>query len=1262
MTSAQWDRVKAITADALDLPVLDAYPFVLQASKDDSQEVRDEVVRLLACAAMSDHSILSEPPWIGQEPFHNDFDANLASREPLVFPDRFSVVRELGRGSMGLVFEAIDLERKLVVALKAMPVVSATRWNSVKQEFRALAGLSHPNLVCLYDFIRSDKCCFLSMELIRGNHFPRGEQRCDYERLHRLIVQAVAGISAIHTGGRLHGDLKPANVLVTDADRVVIVDFGLAAEIRGRQGPGRYAVVGGTPRYMAPEMLEGGAAECSDWFALGRMVADAVEHAASDVPKYVNHLCDRLLDPNPDRRAGHQEISEILAGTTSVSRIHAARPLQRIELIGRARELALIDQAYRRSRSNTHAGAVAVLVSGASGYGKSLLIDRFLERLTASSDDVVTFRSRCYRQESGPYKALDDIVVELCRYVSSLPADQAEDILPKGGRALAALFPGLQPPAAGASEPPEPESCSDPTESRRRAFRLIRRSFEKASKRFPMVLWLDDLQWMDHESADVLADVLAEPNLRILLICSFRRSGTSKEPQPLQKLLNLPAVLSDSTVDIRLDQLAASEAVSLAMQVLPHGSVPNPGEFAKQIARESGGVPFLVLELARSAEFSGSLSIEELVGNRMALLDGDTRKFLMASAIAGRPIPQEFAFSAAGLDRLEPTVLIQLSFAGLLRVDGSQATDTVEPSHDRIRQAICSRIVPEEAVEIHRKLAIAMEHSSRGDAETTAVHFEACGEMDRAGRHYASAGDRASRAFAFHRAGRLFQKAIELCRSAPEERAALEIKAAEAFSNDGRSREASDYYRAAAAKSPPARAGYLDALSAYHLCITGDIDEGRSRFQDLLRKIPKRIHGRRELALGAIAIQNLVLHFAKLPQAKASTAEELSNVDVVWLAAAGVGTSDLLGGFELMTYNCLQALRAGEPTRVIRALAFHAAFASMAGGAQSGLAIKHLALCEGLSRQLGDPPHARAVLMLTKAIRSYNLGFWTEALEQYESAERVLIEECRGLNWELAFARAGKMWSLVSCGAVQRLHEEAVEIIATAQSRGDLATAVNVGSMPLPYALIVLRDEPALARDTANHWLKRWTKAGYGLQHACHFLLTAWSFLYEERIEDAFQLLQTEWGAVRKSGILGLPSSAALFWETRARIMIALAARRQGFVRLKLLYGAKSIARRLDRGTAIHASAYSGQVRAALQAANGDRMGAAVFLERSLEDFRRCGMALNILAVLHQLETYPGNNPPGQYADEAGMIIDRQKVANPKAVFRMHGSIPAVKN
>ena len=194
------------------------------------------------------------------------------------FAERFRIIRPLGRGGMGMVYEALDRNRGARIALKTLQHVSADGLLRFKNEFRAVQDVQHPNLVTLGELIEDCGQWWLTMELVDGVEFlahVRPGGALDDTRLRAALVQLTSALQALHAGGLVHCDVKPRNVLVTSAGRVVLLDFGLVAHVDQSDSN-----VVGTPAYLAPEQgLLQEVGPPADWYGVGALLYEALTGA-----------------------------------------------------------------------------------------------------------------------------------------------------------------------------------------------------------------------------------------------------------------------------------------------------------------------------------------------------------------------------------------------------------------------------------------------------------------------------------------------------------------------------------------------------------------------------------------------------------------------------------------------------------------------------------------------------------------------------------------------------------------------------------------------------------------------------------------------------------------------------------------------------------------------------------------------------------------------------------------------------------------------
>ena len=188
--------------------------------------------------------------------------------QPGAIVGRFEIVREIGKGGFGLVYEAFDSTLRRTVAFKAVRPGprQQLRQERLLREAEKAAQLSHPNIVTLYDVGRTEQGPYLVMELLRGMtllHRLQQEPLSLREAL-RIAVAAARGLAHAHSQGVIHRDLTPGNVFLCEDGQVKVLDLGLAHAFGHRK------IDGGTPAYMAPEQLRAAPEdERTDVFSLG---------------------------------------------------------------------------------------------------------------------------------------------------------------------------------------------------------------------------------------------------------------------------------------------------------------------------------------------------------------------------------------------------------------------------------------------------------------------------------------------------------------------------------------------------------------------------------------------------------------------------------------------------------------------------------------------------------------------------------------------------------------------------------------------------------------------------------------------------------------------------------------------------------------------------------------------------------------------------------------------------------------------------------
>ena len=374
---------------------------------------------------------------------------------------RFRVLARLGGGGMGVVYSAYDPQLDRGVALKTVHVPTTSALTALG-EAKALAKLSHPNVVPVFDVGIESGHVYIVMELVRGatlRDWVVGKELRDILEVYR---QAALALAAAHDAGLVHRDFKPENALVGLDGRVRVVDFGLACEATA--GSGKRA---GTPRYMPPESeVTPAGDQYSFGLALGeavpeprpRWVQDVVERATAQAPadRFTSmHEVLRALGRDPARIRLRRAIAAGVAvaiaavgtGAFVVGRQASDAPFTE-PCNGAEREL---DTAW----SPAGQGAQLARISALSAYGKELAPELAKQLVDYRARWVANHRAACFAHHRGEQSdaLLDRRMACLDRSraglatVSELTSAANGDALPGLPRAVRAI--------------PDPSACAD---------------------------------------------------------------------------------------------------------------------------------------------------------------------------------------------------------------------------------------------------------------------------------------------------------------------------------------------------------------------------------------------------------------------------------------------------------------------------------------------------------------------------------------------------------------------------------------------------------------------------------------------------------------------------------------------------------------------------------------------------------------------------------------------------------------------------------
>jgi PAS domain S-box-containing protein len=473
-----------------------------------------------------------------------------------------------------------------------------------------------------------------------------------------LAIRIVAALGKAHQRGLIHKDLKPANILVKGNEEVRLTGFGLASRLRReRQAPEPAETIAGTFAYMAPEQtgrMNRSVDARSDLYSLGitfyQMLTGSLPFAAADPMEWVHcHIARKPVPPSERVDNIPGPVSAIvmkLLAKTAEERYQTAggieRDLQRClteweacgliddfplgqqdtpdrllipeKLYGRESEVGAMLASFERTAEN--GSPELVLVSGNSGMGKSSVVNELHKALIPLRGLFAAGKFDQYKHDI-PYSTLAQAFQNLVRPLLGKSETELRhwraafaEVLGANARLIVEVVPELE--LIVGEQPPLPELS--PQDAQRRLQLVFRRFIGVfARAEHPLALFLDDLQWLDMATLDLLEDMLTGSDLRHLMLIGAYRDNEVTSAHPLMRKLAAIKAAGGRVEEIALAPLGEAHLGELIGDAL-RCEAARAAPLAQLVHQETGGNPFFAIQFLSSLADEGMLVFDHDAG------------------------------------------------------------------------------------------------------------------------------------------------------------------------------------------------------------------------------------------------------------------------------------------------------------------------------------------------------------------------------------------------------------------------------------------------------------------------------------------------------------------------------------------------------------------------------------------------------------------------------------------------------------------------
>ena len=740
--------------------------------------------------------------------------------------NRYKLVRPLGAGAMGQVFLAEDVESGEQVALKTIneELTTGDGLGRFESEFNAIKEIQHPNTVRMIGFNKH----YFTMEFIDGEVLDPAKRLPMAEAL-RIGAETCRALNFIHRKGIIHGDLKPAHILLvrkrkegaeygaTDGDGYVkLIDFGLSRPAAGTAVTVKEDVkIEGTIEYMAPEQIKGlGKDTRSDLYSFGVLLyemltgrlpfqgndflAIALGHLNKtpeppsrlnpDIPSQLDALVSRLLHKNPDRRPQTAEevgrrLVELMGGREARETVvlKGRQYLFAPSFVGRERELEVLNAYLSKTMQSN---GCCVMVHGGSGIGKRRLLREF--RADHLLDELVFLSGTGSPAPAASGQYYTELLAQAFHVLNRLNAKFLSEKVWEWGIMLGRLAPKSIP--EWYIENLQAAISAEPALMARNIAELL----ISISAYRPLVITVENLQFADRFGCELFEILFKACEKRPVLVMAAYRDEPGIRETPFTRML--AHLQKDKLItDLRLKPFDRKNLELMISSMMGHSEVAR--QIGEEVSRVTGGNPLFAEEVIKSfadqeiifrvgsqwrvdekllEDYAIPGNVEDVIFDRAMTLGPKHRGVVEAVSLIRWAADFETLMTLTRMTQLDMYYILgDLVSEGILIESRRPTGKNYRFSSERVRQYFYSRMDPRTRARWHEQMAriVEAQHENALDAvlDDFIYHYGGCHNNRKLLECLLRAGERAETEVSLNAALQYYERALGVIGEQPDD-------------------------------------------------------------------------------------------------------------------------------------------------------------------------------------------------------------------------------------------------------------------------------------------------------------------------------------------------------------------------------------------------------------------------------------------------------------------------------------------------------------